>query len=91
MRAAQRNSVDGVALLIELGFDVNATNRLERYRESAPLHEAAAQGNLAVIELLLEAGADANVRDASYDSTPAGWAEHFGQTDAQRYLRARET
>ena len=36
VRAAQRNSVAGVAVLIELGFDVNATNRLERYRESAP-------------------------------------------------------
>jgi ankyrin repeat protein len=90
VRAAQRNSLDGVALLIELGFDVNATNRLERYHESAPLHEAAAQGNVAVIELLLEAGADPNLRDPSYDSTPAGWAEHFGQREAQRYLAARE-
>ncbi len=28
VRGAQRNSVDGVALLIDLGFDVNAINRL---------------------------------------------------------------
>ena len=58
MRGAQRNSVDGVALLIDLGFDVNAINRLDRYHESAPLHEAAATGNLEVIELLLAHGAD---------------------------------
>ncbi|HUA69505.1 MAG TPA: ankyrin repeat domain-containing protein [Solirubrobacteraceae bacterium] len=76
VRAAQRNSVEAVALLIELGFDVNATNRLERYHESAPLHEAAAHGNLPMIELLLAHGADPNLRDPSYDSTPAGWAEH---------------
>ena len=65
-----------MALLIELGFDVNAINRLERYRESAPLHEAAAHGNLEMIELLLAHGADPNLRDGSYDATPAGWAEH---------------
>jgi hypothetical protein len=91
VRGAQRNSVDGVALLIELGFDVNAINRLERYHESAPLHEAAAKGNLEMIELLLANGADPNLRDGSYQSTPAGWAEQFGQTEAERYLRARES
>jgi uncharacterized protein len=89
VRAAQLNSVDGVALLIDLGFDVNAINRLERYHESAPLHEAAAKGNLEVIELLLAHGADPNLHDRSYHSTPAGWAEHFGQTEAQHYLEAR--
>jgi hypothetical protein len=91
VRGAQRNSVDGVAMLIELGFDVNAINRLERYHESAPLHEAAAKGNLEMIELLLANGADPNLRDGSYQSTPAGWAEHFGQTEAERYLRAHES
>ena len=91
VRAAQRNSVAGVAVLIELGFDVNATNRLERYRESAPLHEAAWRGNLAMIELLLAHGADPNQRDGSYDATPAGWAEENGQKEAQRYLATLET
>jgi ankyrin repeat protein len=91
VRAAQRNTVDGVALLIDLGFDVNATNRLDRYHQSAPLHEAAALGNLEVIEVLLAHGADPNLKDNSYKSTPAGWAENFGHTDAQRYLEALET
>jgi hypothetical protein len=35
-----------------------------------------------MIELLLAHGADPDLRDPSYDSTPAGWAEHFGQTEA---------
>jgi len=90
VRAAQTNSIEGVALLIDLGFDVNAVNRQQRYHESMPLHEAAANGNLDTIELLLAHGADPNLRDPSYDSTPAGWAEHFGHTEAQRYLAARE-
>jgi hypothetical protein len=90
VRGAQRSSVDGVALLIDLGFDVNAINRVDRYHESAPLHEAAATGNLEVIELLLAHGADPDLRDGSYHSTPAGWAEHSGHREAERYLRARE-
>jgi hypothetical protein len=84
VRAAEKNSLEAVALLIELGFDVNAINR------TAPLHEAAMRGNLAVIELLIEHGADPNVCDVGYKATPAGWAEHHGQTAAERYLRALE-
>jgi ankyrin repeat protein len=72
VRAAEKNSLDAVALLIDLGFDVNAINR------AAPLHEAAMRGNLEMIRLLLEHGADPNARDCSYDATPAGWAEHHG-------------
>jgi hypothetical protein len=40
--------------------------------------------------LLLAHGADPNLRDRSYNSTPAGWAEHSGQEEAERYLQARE-
>ncbi len=84
VRAAEQDSYDAVALLIELGFDVNARSR------TAPLHEAAMRGNLGVIELLLDHGADPNIRDTGYDATPAGWAEHHGQHDAQRLLEALE-
>jgi Ankyrin repeats (3 copies)/Ankyrin repeat len=84
VRATEKNSLEAVALLIELGFDVNAIDR------TAPLHEAAMRGNLPVIRLLLEHGADPNVRDVGYKPTPAGWAEHHGQTEAERYLQALE-
>ena len=82
VRAAEQNSYDAVAVLIELGFDVNARSR------TAPLHEAAMRGNLDIIRLLLEHGADPNVRDLGYEATPAGWAEHFGHSEAQRHLAA---
>jgi Ankyrin repeats (many copies) len=39
VRAAEKNSLDAVALLMELGFDVDAMGR------TAPLHEAAMRGN----------------------------------------------
>jgi ankyrin repeat protein/ketosteroid isomerase-like protein len=82
VRAAEQGRYAAVALLIELGFDVNAKDR------TAPLHEAAMRGDLDVIRLLLDHGADANVRDTGYHATPAGWAEHHGAREAQAMLTA---
>ncbi len=82
--AAEQNRYEAVALLIELGFGVNARSR------TAPLHEAAMRGNIAVIRLLLDHGADPNIHDTGYDATPAGWAEHHGQREAQQLLEALE-
>jgi hypothetical protein len=83
--AAEHGSLGAVELLIELGFDVNALER------TSPLHEAAMRGNLDVINLLLDHGADAELRDTGHDATPAGWAEHFGRREARDLLRARES
>jgi ketosteroid isomerase-like protein len=82
VRAAEQNSYQAAALLIELGFDVNARSR------TAPLHEAAMRGNVPVIKLLLEHGADPSVHDSGYDATAAGWAKHHGQREAQLLLEA---
>ena len=84
VRAAEQDSYDAVALLIELGFDVNTRSR------TAPLHEAAMRGNLPVIRLLLEHGADPDLRDTGYEATPAGWAEHHEQPEAGALLAALE-
>jgi ankyrin repeat protein len=80
VRAAGQDSREAVTLLIELGFDVNARPR------TAPLHEAALRGDIPMIRLLLDHGADPNMHDTGYDSTPAGWAEHHGQHEAQQLL-----
>jgi ketosteroid isomerase-like protein len=84
VRAAEQNSYEAVALLIELGFDVNARSR------TAPLHEAAMRGNLPIIRLLLDHGADPSIHDTGYDATPAGWAEHHGHREAQQLLETHE-
>ncbi len=82
VRAAGQDNYEAVGLLIQLGFDVNARPR------TAPLHEAAMRGSIPIIGLLLDNGADPNVRDSGYDATPAGWAEHHGQREAHRLLEA---
>jgi ankyrin repeat protein len=39
------------------------------------LHAAAWNGNLLLVQRLVEAGADPRARDDEHDSTPLGWAE----------------
>jgi len=48
------------------------------------------RGNLRIIRLLLDHGADPGIHDTGYDATPAGWAEHHGQHEAQQLLESLE-
>lgn len=53
------------------------------------LHLAAQGDHAAMVELLLARGADPTIRDALYESTAAGWAEHGGASGALRVFRDR--
>jgi hypothetical protein len=82
--AAANGRLDAVRRLVALGFSVNALGRgdtpVEQPWETA-LHQAAGNGDLAMARLLLELGADPSIRDARFDATPLGWAEHQGQPE----------
>ena len=88
--AASRRAWDAIPLLAELGWDVNARGRgdspVEQEWETA-LHEAAGSGELDGARLLVGLGADPGIRDARFDATPLGWAEHFGEQAMADYLR----
>jgi hypothetical protein len=88
--AASRRAWPAIPLLAELGWDVNARARVdapvEQQWETA-LHEAAGAGEIDPVRMLLELGADPDVRDTRFKSTPLGWAEHFGQQATADYLR----
>jgi DinB superfamily/Ankyrin repeats (3 copies) len=71
---------DTVRRLVELGFDVNASGGI------TALHYAAAAGELAIIELLLDHGADRTIRDTEFDQQPIEWARFFDQDAAIKYL-----
>jgi ankyrin repeat protein len=88
--AAARRKRAAIPLLVELGFDVNALGRTDVPMEQAwetALHEAAAQGDVRLGRLLLDLGADPGIKDARFDSTPLGWATHFGQPAMIELLR----
>lgn len=64
---------DLVRWLIQQGADVDARTRAES-RHTA-LHSAAWNGDLSMVQLLVEAGADLQALDDEHGATPAGWAE----------------
>ena len=69
-------------LLAGLGFDVNAKGRSDAPAKDpweTALHVAAMEGNLGLAQSLLSLGADPDIRDERFNSTPLGWAWHFGQ------------
>jgi ankyrin repeat protein len=83
-----------VSWLLAQGASPNARAD-DRSRQTA-LHEAAWNGDLAMVELLVDAGADPLARDAEHDSTPRGWAEtslaitrHAACAEVARFLSAR--
>jgi len=79
-RAVELGRPDAVRLLVDLGFDLNARRR------TTALHEAALRGDLPMVVLLLDLGADPTIVDEAYNSTPRGWAQHGNQTDVVEYL-----
>ncbi|HYH51101.1 MAG TPA: ankyrin repeat domain-containing protein [Acidimicrobiia bacterium] len=81
LQAAELRRPEAIRLLADLGFDVNVWARI------TPLHQAAYDGDVAVVQALLDVGADPNQRDPGYNATPLRWAEHARRTDAIELLR----
>jgi ankyrin repeat protein len=42
-----------------------------------------------IARMLLDAGADPNIRDDKYDATALGWADFFGHDDFAQLVRER--
>ena len=80
--AAATNRLDAVRLMADLGFD------LGRVGDVAPLHQAAFQGHRAMVELLLERGAELSVRDNYHAATPLQWAMTAGSSEVADYLKS---
>jgi ankyrin repeat protein len=91
--AAAQGAPGAVELLVSNGFDVNARGRSDIPSNQpwhTALHVAAERGDLDLARKLLELGADPDIPDKHYRSTPLGWARHFGQ-DAVAELLAPVT
>jgi ankyrin repeat protein len=83
-----------VELLAGLGFDVNAKGRTDVPSDQpwqTPLHKAAEDGNAELARTLLRLGADPDIRDTRFNSTPLGWARYFGQEELIELLEPLTT
>src|SRR6185503_14057633 len=86
-RAVEAKRPEGVRLLAELGFEISGLTKHDGVGinlAATPLHNAS--GNLAMVKLLIELGADPNVRDRTYHATPLGWATHGQNQEVVDYL-----
>ena len=68
--AADWRPADAIALMLDLGFSPNARDD----DGQQPLHSAAYHGNAPAVRLLLEAGADVDARDDTFNGTPLAFA-----------------
>lgn len=73
-KAAREENVEAVKSVLAAGVDVNARNE---YGATA-LMFAADRGNEAIGQILLDAGADPQIKDRFYNSTPVAWANSKG-------------
>lgn len=89
--AAVRNHIETAEWLIRHGAPVNqkATfGGLTHGQGVTALHMAAQNGNLSMVQFLIQTGADPQIKDDLYRSDAEGWANHFGQTAVRDYLRS---
>lgn len=76
-KAAKNNDVELLKNLIDEGIDVNTTTE---YGATALMY-AADKGNLEAVNLLLENGADPNLKDLFYESSPYLWISYTGNVE----------
>jgi len=80
--AARKGDLKEVRRQLDWGVDVNS--KTFRMRLTA-LHRAAGNGHADIVELLLEKGADVNIRNEG-GSTPLHWAARNGHTKVMKIL-----
>ena len=86
--AVNRKNHEAVAWLIAHGVDINAKRAMWDCNHTA-LHMTIENGDIALARMLLDAGADPDVRDDKYGATALGWADFFCREDFARLVRER--
>jgi ankyrin repeat protein len=86
--AVGKKNADTIRWLIAHGVDVNAKRVMFDCNQTA-LHMTAESGAIDIARMLLDAGADPDIRDDKYDATVLGWAEFCGQEQVAELIRER--
>ncbi|KAI1331871.1 ankyrin repeat-containing domain protein [Xylariaceae sp. FL0255] len=78
---------ENVKILLDYGAEINPLDDLEEPARTTSLIEASLEGNLPVVEILLDRGADINYRTKAGTALQA--ARYKRRTEVEEFLRAR--
>ena len=84
--ACMHGHTDAAELLLEKGAAINAIPGGFDFAGTG-LHYAALNGQRAMVEFLLQRGADSTVKDTKVGSDAAGWAAHASRTEIVELLQ----
>lgn len=77
--SALNGKAEALRRMIRAGADLNAPSA-NLYPHGTPLHHAVASGSLEAVKVVMEAGANPNVKDSAWGGTPLGWAHYYLST-----------
>jgi len=83
--ACMHGHIEAAKLLLQHEAEINVVPGGFDYAGTG-LHYAALNGQRAMVEFLLQQGADRDVKDTKVGSTAAGWAEYGGQPELRDLL-----
>ncbi len=82
--AVINRQLDAARMALDAGADPNVF--LPVHTHSLPMHQAAGDGNVEMMELLIAHGARHDIPDKLWGGIPLGWAIHGGHARARTYL-----
>ena len=82
--ASMNEQLEVMEFLLDHGADIDGAWGL--HEPASVLHEAAANGRMKSVRLLVERGADVTKRDQRFGGMPHEWAAYCGQEEARAYL-----
>jgi ankyrin repeat protein len=86
--AVNKKKLESIRWLITHGVAVSA-KRMMWDCNHTPLHMAVESGSMELAKLLLDAGANPNIRDDKYNATALGWAQYFGREELAALIKER--
>jgi ankyrin repeat protein len=86
--ACMHGHIDAARLLMDKGAEINTIPGGFDYAGTG-LHYAAYNGHKAMVEFLIQHGADRSIKDLKVQGTPASWAEAGKHVEIQDYLNSR--
>lgn len=86
--AVSKRNLATIRWLLAHGVDVNAKRKMWDLNHTA-LHMTVESGAIEIARLLLDAGADPNLRDDRHHASALGWAEFFGRDEMAQLIREK--